>query len=139
VITLEVASTHKDGNFIVYLEDVSPDGRVTYVTEGQLRALHRKLSNETPPYRTTYPYRTFARKDALPLVPGRLATLTFQLQATSVLFTAGHRVRIALAGADKGTFLRIPSADQGDVTLHVARGGSSSSFIDLPVVSKGTP
>jgi hypothetical protein len=25
------------------------------------------------------------------------------------------------------------------VTLHVARGGSSPSFIELPVVSRGTP
>ncbi len=134
VVTLQVASTHTDGNVFVYLEDVGSDGRVTYVTEGQLRALHRKLSDQTPPYRTTYPYRTFAQKDALALVPGQLARLTFQLQATSVSFKAGHRLRIAIAGADKGTFLRIPSSDQGEVTLSVARGGHSASFIDLPVV-----
>jgi uncharacterized protein len=139
VIALRVASTHTDGNFIVYLEDVAPDGRVTYVTEGQLRALHRKLSDEVSPYRTTYPYRTFARKDALPLVPGQVATLTFQLQATSVLFKAGHRVRIAVAGADKGTFLQIPTPDGGDVILSVSRGGNSPSFIDLPVIGKRAP
>jgi putative CocE/NonD family hydrolase len=134
VVTLRASSTHTDGNFIVYLEDVAPDGRVTYVTEGELRALHRKLSKETPPYRTSYPYRTFAKQDALPLVPGELATLTFQLQATSVRFKAGHRLRLAIAGADKGTFLRIPAADQGDVTINLARGGAAPSFIELPVI-----
>ncbi|HEX4243658.1 MAG TPA: CocE/NonD family hydrolase [Steroidobacteraceae bacterium] len=134
VVTLRVTSTHTDGNFLVYLEDVAPDGRVTYVTEGELRALHRKLSNATPPYRTTYPYRTFAKKDAMPLVPGEIATLIFQLQATSVRFKAGHRLRVAIAGADKGTFLRIPAIEQGDVTIEVLHGGSGPSFIDLPVV-----
>ncbi len=42
IVKLRVASTHTDGNFIVYLEDVAPDGRVTYLTEGELRALQPK-------------------------------------------------------------------------------------------------
>ncbi|HJU64323.1 MAG TPA: CocE/NonD family hydrolase [Gemmatimonadaceae bacterium] len=134
LVTLRVSSTHTDGNFIVYLEDVAPDGRVTYVTEGHLRALHRKLSNDPPPYRTPYPYRSFARKDAEPLVPGELATLTFPLLPTSVLFRRGHRIRISLAGADRDSFKRLPTAQQGDVTITVARGGDQPSYIELPVV-----
>ncbi len=98
VITLRVISTATDGNFFAYLEDVAPSGKTTYITEGELRALHRKLSDETPPYKTTYPYRTFSKHDAEALVPGRVATLTFQLQATSVLFRKGHRIRLAIAG-----------------------------------------
>ena len=50
VVTLYVTSTETDGAFYVYLEDVSPNGHVTYVTEGQLRAIHRKVSTATPPY-----------------------------------------------------------------------------------------
>lgn len=137
VITLRVASTASDGNFFVYLEDVDSSGKATYITEGELRALHRKLSGEPPPYRTTYPYRSFRKKDAQPLIPGQVATLTFQLQATSVLLRAGHRIRISIAGADQGTFLRIPPKAQGDVTLSVSRGGSEPSFIDLPIVPGG--
>ena len=129
VVTLRVASTATDGNFFVYLEDVAPDGKVTYVTEGLLRALHRKLSTDAAPYRTTYPYRSYHRKDGAPLVPGETATLTFQLLPTSILFKTGHRIRIAIAGADKDTFMRLPA--QGDVTITVERGGS---FIDLPEV-----
>jgi uncharacterized protein len=134
VVTLRASSTQADGLFFVYLEDVAPDGKVTYVTEGQLRALHRKLSDETPPYRTTYPYRTFAQRDAAPLVPGQIATLTFQLQATSVRFKTGHRLRLAIAGADKGTFMRLTAAKEGDVTLKVSWGGEAASFVDLPVI-----
>jgi putative CocE/NonD family hydrolase len=133
VVTLNVTSNRSDGNFIVYLEDVAPDGKVTYLTEGELRALHRKLASHPGPYKTTYPYRTYSQKDASPLVPGEQASLTFQLQATSVRLEAGHRLRLALAGADKGTFLAIP-ADTHNVTLKISRGGSRPSFIDLPEI-----
>jgi uncharacterized protein len=134
VITLRVASNQTDGNFFAYVEDVAPDGKVTYVTEGVLRALHRNLSAGRSPYRTIYPYRTYSMHDADLLVPGQTATLTFQLMATSVLFRAGHHVRLALAGADSGMFLRIPAKAQGPVTLTVTRGGPTGSFIDLPII-----
>ncbi len=134
VITLRATSTATDGNFFVYLEDVAPDGKVTYVTEGLLRALHRKLSTDPAPYRTTYPYRSFKRKDGQPLVPGQVATLTFQLIPTSILFKAGHQIRVSIAGADKDTFLRLPA--QGDVTISVVRAGKDGSFIDLPTVPR---
>ena len=134
VMTLEVTSTATDGNFFVYLEDVSPDGASTYVTEGMLRALHRNVSPGPAPYRTLYPYHSFLKKDGRPLVPGQPATLRFQLLPTSVLFKAGHRIRIAIAGADKDTFLRLPA--EGPVTISVKRGGSTGSFIDLPVVPR---
>jgi putative CocE/NonD family hydrolase len=136
VITLRVTSTHTDGHFFVYLEDVAPNGRVTYLTEGELRALDRRLSQATPRYKTTYPYRTYSRSDAEPLVPGQPATLTFQLMATSVLVRANHRLRIAIAGADKGTFLRVPAMAQGDVTISVLRGGPDGSFMELPVIPR---
>jgi uncharacterized protein len=134
VVALYVTSTATDGNFFVYLEDVAPDGRVTYVTEGMLRALHRQLSNDPPPYRTVYPYRSFLRKDALPLVPGRVASLTFPLLPTSVLFRRGHRIRIAIAGADRDTFARLPA--DGPVTIEVGRNRVEPSFIELPVVPR---
>lgn len=134
VVTLEVTSTATDGNFFVYLEDVSAEGSSTYVTEGMLRALHRKLSADPAPYRTTYPYRSYQRKDGQPLAPGKPATLTFQLIPTSVLFRAGHRIRIAIAGADKDTFQRLPA--RGEVAITVRRGGSKGSFIELPVVTR---
>ncbi|MGE3617832.1 MAG: CocE/NonD family hydrolase, partial [Gemmatimonadales bacterium] len=134
VVTLTVVSSATDGNFFVYLEDVGPDGKSTYVTEGMLRAIHRKVSTAVPPYRTTYPYHTFGQADATPLRPGEPATLTFQLLPTSVLFRAGHRIRLAIAGADKDTFIRVPAA--GDVAIAVQHGGPRGSFIDLPVVPR---
>ena len=85
-VALNVGSTHSDGAFFVYLEDVAPDGTVRYLTEAELRALHRKVSNEDPPYRVVGPYHSFKQKDALPLVPGQIAEIGFELMPVSVPF-----------------------------------------------------
>jgi putative CocE/NonD family hydrolase len=134
VIDLFVTSTATDGVFFVYLEDVDEQGVVTYVTEGELRALHRKLSADKPPYQMSVPYHSFKKKDAMPLVPGQIAELKFALQPTSVLIKKGHRLRIAIAGADKDTFARIP--ETGTPTIKVARNKANASWIDLPVIAR---
>lgn len=132
VVTLYVASTEEDGAFFVYLEDVDESGVVRYITEGMLRGIHRKLSDETPPYVTSQPYRTFKRADASPLPPGEIVELTFGLLPTSVLIRRGHRIRVAIAGADKDTFVRIPV--QGVPLLQISRTRHLASQIRLPVV-----
>ena len=68
----------------------------------------RAVTEDPPLYRKYGPHRSESRADALPLVPGEVAELSFDLWATSVLFRAGHRIRVALAGADADTFLRYP-------------------------------
>jgi hypothetical protein len=130
VITLYVKSTHSDGAFIVYLEDVFENGKSVYITEGGLRVIHRKVS-KNPYVNQETPYHSFAEKDAMPLVSGEMAELTFELQPTSVLIKKGHKIRVAIAGADKDNFNRIPA--QGTPTIMVARNKKYSSFITLPV------
>ncbi len=132
VITLRLTSSATDGAFFVYLENVAPDGRVTYVTEGMLRGIHRLVT--TPPYKTMYPYHSFLERDAAAIVPGAMTELRFGLFPVSVLFKRGHRIRIALAGADKDTFGRIPT--EGGVTWMVSRTGGAPSYIDLPTVER---
>ena len=135
VLTLHVASSVEDCAFFVYLEEVDPRGRVTYLTEGQLRGLHRRLSGSAPPYVTPVPYRSFRREDAWPLVPGEVATLTFGLLPISVLIRRGSRLRVALAGADADSFARIPA--EGRASWRVLRGPEHPSCIDLPVKRRG--
>jgi len=133
-VSLRLATTAADGHFFVYLEDVAPDGQVTYVTEGMLRGIHRRLSADSPPYSQLVPFRTYLRKDAMPLVPGEVAELRFALFPTSVLFRKGHRIRVALAGADKDTFGRLPA--DGAVAWTIHHGGPEGSYLDLPVVPR---
>jgi putative CocE/NonD family hydrolase len=132
VIDLYVTSTESDGAFFVYLEDVDQNGRVTYLTEGELRAIHRKISSEPPPYKMLTPYHSFKRADSQPLTPGQVAELKFGLISTSVLIRQGHRIRVAIAGADKDTFARVP--EEGTPVISVLRDKQHLSFIELPVI-----
>lgn len=134
VVALWVTSSETDGLFCVYLEDVSPEGRVTYLTEGQLRALHRKVSAEEPPYHLSAPYHSFKEADAMPLIPGEMAELHFGLLPTSVLIRRGHRIRVSIAGHDQGTFPRTPA--EGNPLIQAARNRAAASYIDLPVIQR---
>jgi putative CocE/NonD family hydrolase len=134
IVTLELTSTEEDGAFYVYVEDVDEKGEVTYVTEGQLRAIHRKVSSEPSPYRLQVPYHSFKRENAMPMTPGEVTQIHFGLHPTSVLIRKGHRIRIGIAGHDQGTFVRIPA--QGTPVISVARNRVHASFIDLPAVGR---
>jgi predicted acyl esterase len=67
------------------------------------------------------------------MVPGEIAELSFALEPTSFLFREGHRIRIAIAGADAAVFRRIP--DVGTPTLKVQRNSLYPSSLELPVVA----
>jgi len=134
VINLYITSTQTDGSFFVYLEDVDETGKVSYLTEGELRAIHRKISTDATPYQIIVPYHSFKRKDAIPLVPGKTAELRFGLLPTSVLIKKGHHIRVAIAGHDKSVFARIPA--EGTPTISVARNKQYASFIELPLIRK---
>jgi len=134
IVEIHLTSTASDGAFYVYLEDVNATGAVRYVTDGQLRALHRKVSDDPPPYRQFVPYHSFKRRDAMPLRAGEIATLRFGLLPTSVVIRQGHRIRIAIAGHDRGNFARIP--ETGRPTVTVMRNAFHASFIDLPVIPR---
>jgi putative CocE/NonD family hydrolase len=132
VVNLQVASSHTDGAFFVYLEDVDPAGPVRYITEGLLRGIHRKVSEDPGRWIRPTPYHSFRSEDAMPLVPGEVARLEFGMHPTSVLFRAGHRIRIAIAGHDASALRRIPA--QGTPLLRVQRNSTFPSYIDLPVI-----
>lgn len=131
VVTLFVSASGADATLFVYLEDVDERGCVAQVTEGALRALHRRVGDGPAPYRQSVPYRTFKRGDAQPLGSGEIAELTFDLIPTSYLFRRGHRIRLAIAGADASHFAVLPAAAG---TLGVHRSRLCASRIDLPVV-----
>ena len=114
-------------------QDVDESGVVRYVTEGMLRLIHRHLSDESPPYFMAMPYRTFRRRDAVPVPVGEVVEYTFGLLPTSVLFRKGHKIRVAIAGADRETFARIP--EKGTPTFTISRNRDQQSFIQLPVVT----
>jgi putative CocE/NonD family hydrolase len=134
IVRMHVRSTEADNAFFVYLEDVDPTGRVLYLTEGHLRGLHRKVSQEPPPYRVFGPYHSYLSADASPMTPGEVVSIEIGMIPTSVLFRKGHRIRLALAGADKDTFTRIP--ENGMPTWTIERNRTLRSELDLPVIER---
>ena len=128
-IDLMVSSTHTDGAVLVYLEDVDPTGQSRYLTEGGLRLIHRKLARDT--LFGVSPYTSFARRDAAPMRPGVPARVSFRILPTSVVVKAGHRLRLAIAGADSGALARVPA--EGTPTLTIHRGTPGTSVLDVPV------
>jgi putative CocE/NonD family hydrolase len=132
VLSLDLASTAGDGAVHAYLEDVSPDGRVTYLDEGVFRVIDRReVDPATLPYPPLGPAHSFLRRDAEPLQPGEVASVRFALFPTSIVLRKGHRIRLALAGADAGLFQRYPAT--GTVTWAVHRDRDHASYLELPV------
>ncbi|BCW90443.1 Putative serine esterase [Alphaproteobacteria bacterium SO-S41] len=131
LVTLHVASSHADGNFIAYLEAVAPDGLVVYLTEGGLRALHRGPSSTPPLYVRPGPPRSFRRADGAPLPIGTFVDLCFPLLPLSARIPAGYALRLALSGADEDIFADVTHGEAP--RWRVARSIARASFIDLPV------
>ncbi len=70
----------------------------------------------------------------MPLKPGELAELRFGLQPISVLVNRGHRLRVAIAGHDKDTFIRIPA--EGTPVISMQRNSRGFSRIELPIIKR---
>ena len=116
VVHLWVSSSARDGDFFVYLEDVSEASYSKYITEGNLRASHRAIS--TAPYEYLgLPYHRSYAEDIADL-PDQPVELVFDLLPTSYVFEAGHRIRVTITGADKDTALTPQLDPPPTVTLY---------------------
>jgi putative CocE/NonD family hydrolase len=126
VVSLWLSSSEPDASLFVYLSEVEADGSVRYVTEGLLRAIHRAEAPPPANYRTTWPWRSFARKDAKPMPIGEPQLLKFALLPVAWRFAKGSRIRLSIAGADADHFAQTPHGRPPLLTVH---GGS---VIELP-------
>ena len=128
-LCLAMRTDQSDGLVIAYLEDVGPDGRVTHLTEGLLRLVHRSaggpVCDPSPGTR-----RSFQRAHAMPVVPGQAMRFELPLLPTAALIRKGHRLRVSLAGADAGTF---PTMTPTPATWLVSTGAMEGSTLTVPV------
>ncbi len=134
IACLYLSSTHEDGAIFAYFEDVDESGNVTYITDGEFRPLHRKILTDEPPYKMLTPYHSYNKEDSAPLIPGEITEVKFGFHVTSVLIKKGHRIKIAIAGADKDTFIRYPN--EGRPTITISRNKEFPSYIELPIIKK---
>lgn len=130
-MNLWVSSTATDGDFIATLKDVAPDGtQASYNVYGQLRASMRKLANA--PYNSLgLPWHSFLESDVVPLKPGEPTQLAFPILPVSMIVQAGHKIRLEISFATRGT----PKVDPApEVT--VFHNPNHPSYAILPIVKK---
>jgi len=94
------------------LEECPDTGHLTYVTEGVLRAAHRRARARPPrgaPREFAHvpgtPFHSFEASDVAPLVPGEPARVDLALLPVGYRFGAGRCLRLALFGNDRRHFL----------------------------------
>jgi uncharacterized protein len=108
-VHLRAALTATDGNIVVKVMDVGPDGADHQISVGYLRASHR-LSQSQP----------------APAMPGAWLKLDVPVWPTDWLLRPGHRLRISLTSGDYPKIA--PDAPAGSITVATGQGGS---FIEL--------
>ncbi len=134
VAQIWIESSEPDAAIFLYLSEVLADGTVHYVTEGLLRALHRREAPAPDEYRASWPFRTFARRDAAPLQINTAARLRFALLPVSWTFSQGSRIRLSIAGADADHVSQVPHGRPP--TLRLLRDAAHASAIELPLKFK---
>jgi uncharacterized protein len=138
VLYLYASLTNTDGNWIVELRDVAPDGQAAVISKGWLKASFRQLDEAaSTPYRPWHAYST-----QVPVEPGKVEQYAIQIHDTSNVFLAGHRIELviktldhSLEGGWNTIFYHLPCAL--DVTHTVYRSSSYKSHLLLPVIPKG--
>jgi putative CocE/NonD family hydrolase len=132
VVHLWLSTEAPDLDVFVYLKEVDGNGRSIYITEGNLRASHRRLC-QAPFNNLGLPYHSHYRSDARPIPPGEPIELAFTLLPTSYRFQKGNRLRIAVTFSDKDNF-ETPVINPAP-RLALLRGVDHQSYIEMPVIS----
>lgn len=132
VVNISFSADATDATVFCYLEDVAPDGSVTYVTEGQFRPMHAAIATNAE-YKTAYPAHSYKKSDQVKTGKNEKQQLYFDLLPISYQFKKGHSVRVSIAGADIGHF-DLPEHKPENFVITCDAG--SGSFIELPVVEK---
>jgi predicted acyl esterase len=129
--TLYVGSDQPDTDFTMKLVDVYPDGREMLVTDGIQRARFR-----------------YGFTEALIrwLVPGQVEQVTLSLPPTAILFSANHRIKIAISSSNYDRFELNPNTNlapnerTSSITAlnSIMTGGRYASRVELPLSGSAT-
>ena len=117
-LELRITTSAEIATVVARLIDVAPDGRGASVTKGILNLTHRD-SHEAP-----------AR-----LEPGRAYDVAIDLETTSWVFEPGHRIQVAVTGADYPFLWPSPLPYVAAVDV----GRDAPSRLRLPVVGALDP
>jgi len=122
-----------DADIHVYLSVVEQDGTSKLISDGMLRASHRTLGR--PPYLNfglPFPSSNSADIAATPALSATPVPLEFTLLAVGRIFKMGDRLRLTIAGADRGNTLGMERDPAPLLGVHV--GGATRSELRLPIL-----
>ena len=124
-LKLFAASSAVDTDFTATLTDVHPDGQAIHICEGIRRASFREsLENPTP------------------IEPGEIYEYTISLWETSMVFKAGHRIRLEVSSSNFPRYARnlntgLPlgtSDEMKEATQTVFHDARHASHLVLPII-----
>jgi putative CocE/NonD family hydrolase len=124
-LTLFAASSAVDTDFTATLTDVNPDGRAIHICEG-IRGVAFRDSLEHP----------------TPIEPGKVYPLSISLWETSMVFKAGHRIRLEVSSSNFPRYARnqntgLPlgtSAEMRKAQQRIYHDADHPSRLILPVI-----
>jgi putative CocE/NonD family hydrolase len=131
---LRAASSASDIDWLVFIGDESPDGRVRELCKGWLRASHRKID----PARSTPAKPYHPHLIAEPIQPGDVNEYPIEIWPICNVFKPGHHIRLEVANADSV----IGSQGKRHVTINVKatntlyEGGKKPSRLLVPVIPR---
>lgn len=105
-VSLYASSSAVDTDFTAKLSDVYPDGRSMLLTDGIIRARHRK---------------SFEREEFLK--PGTVYEFEIDLWSTAIVFNKGHRIRLAISSSNYPRFDANPNTGR--------KGGSEEPIVAI--------
>ncbi len=137
-VNLWVRSSTPNVDLQATISEVRPDGKETFVQNGWVRGIARKLDPEksTP----LEPVLSLRESDFSPLPSNRFVELTIPLYYEGHAYRAGSRIRVTIA-APNGTqpiWAFAQTQPEASAEVAIAYGKDMPSHLLLPVVS-GTP
>lgn len=125
-VKLWASSTATDTDFTAKLCDVYPDGRSIIVVDGIIRASHRN---------------SMEKRELME--PGKIYEFEIDLWPTSIVFSAGHRVRVAISSSNAPRFEPNPNTGKPSGMDEETKVATNTIYLDanhpshilLPAVS----
>jgi putative CocE/NonD family hydrolase len=133
IVRVWLSTDAPDLDAFIYLEEVDLTGHSTYITEGELRASHRQLS-QAPFDSFGLPWFNHFQSELAPISADEPFELVFDLRPTAWQFSQGKQICITMAFADSGNF-DTPVLDPAP-TLRLLRDVAHASYIDLPILNQ---
>lgn len=135
-VTVDASATTKDTQWVAEVEDVAPDGTSTPLTEGALLGSLRHVATagtwRAGDGHILLPNHTYSKRDARPVVPGRMTRYDIEVFPTYATIAAGHSIRVTLSTAD--TPHLVPTLPElANLTGGVYSVRIGSSAVEIPL------